>query len=230
MKKYAVLTVCLVMVFAFSIAMAQQTCDFVAVGQAMESSAAEGDWSSAYAYAEQIVNAHPEDISTLSGEEQYYIGLAHMYKMAQAFKTAQNGLEGDRADLASRMSQMVLSPTVEDVRTISHGEEVELTDYLVPGQKVIFDFTSEYCPPCRMIGPLVEQVAQERDDVVLVKVDINRPDVQGIDWVSPVARQYDLGGIPHFKIYGPEGDLIADDAEGRGARQMVNQWISELEG
>lgn len=230
MKTRPVSAICIIALVSCSFAVAQQTCDYVAAGQAMENAAAEADWALVSAHADQILNTQPEDMSALSAEEQYYIGLAHMYKMARAFEMAGDGLEGDRADLAARMSRMVLNPGVEDVRTISHGEEVELTDYLVSGQTVIFDFTSEYCPPCRIIGPMVEEVAQKRGDIVLVKVDINRPTVQGIDWQSPVARQYDLGGIPHFKIFGPDGDLIADDAEGRGARQMVNEWISELEG
>src|SRR5476649_268796 len=86
---------------------------------------------------------------------------------------------------------------------IAMGEEVQLSDYLVPGKITIFDFTSQYCPPCRAIAPHVEKLHLTRDDIAVVSVDIDRPDVNVIDWNSPVARQYDMHSIPHFKVFGP---------------------------
>ncbi|MGI5817991.1 MAG: TlpA family protein disulfide reductase [Armatimonadota bacterium] len=228
MRVHAVLTICIVALLACSIALAQETCDFVAVGGSMDSAAAQGDWDAAFAHARQIVVAAPADLTTLSADEQYWIGLAHRYLMAQAMEMAKDGLEDDaRAALAAELSASVLAPQYEDVRTISHGEEVTLEDYLVAGQNVIIDFTSKYCPPCVAIAPRLEALAQQRDDIVLVKVDINRPDVQGIDWQSPVARQYDLRGIPYFMVYGPDGEL---QASGNEARAIVVGWLEEMEG
>ncbi|MFW5867469.1 MAG: TlpA family protein disulfide reductase [Armatimonadota bacterium] len=227
MRSHPVVMVGIALMLACSMALAQEACDYTAVGKTMESAAAQDDWETAYTHAQQIVDAQPEDLSTLSADHQYWVGLAHAYLMARAFEMAEEGLEGERATTAAEMAAMVHSPAVENVRTISHGEEVELTDYVVPGKTVLFDFYSRYCPPCVRIAPMIERVAETRDDVVLVKVDINRPDVQGIDWQSPVARQYDLRGIPHFMIYGPDGTL---QAEGGEARTMVNNWIGELEG
>lgn len=105
---------------------------------------------------------------------------------------------------------------------ISHGEEVKLADYAVPGKTTVFDFTSEFCPPCRAISPKLDALHAKRDDVAVVKVDINRPDVKGIDWKSPVAQQYKLRSIPHFKVFGPDGKL---KAEGDSAREMVIKWF-----
>ncbi|MBD3291934.1 MAG: redoxin domain-containing protein [Armatimonadia bacterium] len=223
MKMRSVLTVCIITLLAGSAAFAQ-TCDYMAVGKNMESAAARGDWEAAFGYADEIIAAQPDDLSALSSQQQYWLGAAYMYKMAQTFEMAQEGLEGERADQAAAMSGMVLTPP--DVRTISHGREVELTDYLAQGKTVVFDFYSKYCPPCMRIAPRIERVAQTRDDVVLVKVDINRPDVEGIDWQSPVAQQYGIRGIPHFKIYGPDGEM---QAEGGAARSIVNGWIAELD-
>jgi len=63
---------------------------------------------------------------------------------------------------------------------------------------------------------------KSRDDIAVVKVDINRPGVKGIDWESPVAQQYQLHSIPHFKIYGPDGKL---QAEGDAAYDQVQKWV-----
>ena len=108
---------------------------------------------------------------------------------------------------------------------ISQGAEVALTDYLAPGKTTIFDFTSKYCGPCQAYNQPLVQLHTQRADVAVVKVDINRPDVKGIDWKSPVAVQYGMNSIPHFKVYGPDGKLIA---EGKAARELVNKWISAL--
>ena len=93
---------------------------------------------------------------------------------------------------------------------ISYGAEVVIADYLVPGKTTIVDFTSNYCPPCRVVAPLLEKLHETRDDIAVVKVDINRPNVKGIDWKSPVARQYQLESVPNFKVFDPQGKLIAE--------------------
>ena len=93
---------------------------------------------------------------------------------------------------------------------IAMGEKIRLEDYVVAGKTTIFDFYSQYCPPCVAIAPELEKLHARRADVVVVKVDINRPGHRGIDWQSPVAQQYELRSVPHFKIYGPNGRLKAD--------------------
>ncbi|HVT72347.1 MAG TPA: thioredoxin family protein [Lacunisphaera sp.] len=120
---------------------------------------------------------------------------------------------------------------------IAQGREVDLKDFLVPGKYTIFDFTSEYCPPCRAYADPLLKLHQRRADLAVVKVDINRPEVHGIDWRSPVATEFGLQSIPHFKVFGPDGKMIAEDQiafgpDGRvvkrdnAARQMVDRWIA----
>lgn len=108
---------------------------------------------------------------------------------------------------------------------IAFGQEVSLADYAVAGKTTVFDFTSNYCPPCRQIAPLLDRLHESRDDVVVVAVDINRPDVKGIDWKSPVARQYKLNSVPHFKVFGPDGKL---QVEGDAASKLVFGWFEQL--
>ena len=222
-----VLASCIFALLICSAAFAQETCDFTTVGPNMESAAAQGEWDAAFAAAQQILAAAPDDLTTLSAEQQYWLGVAHMYTMAQVLDMAKDGLADEtQASHAAEVSGWVLNP-YEDVRTVSHGETIDVADYLVPGQNVIFDFYSEYCGPCVQLGPMIEALAEQRDDVVLVKVDINRPGVGGIDWQSPVAQQFGLRGIPYFQVYGPDGEKAA---EGQEAREMVVGWLQEMGG
>jgi thiol-disulfide isomerase/thioredoxin len=112
--------------------------------------------------------------------------------------------------------------SAEPIR-ISHGEPVTLADYLVPGKTTIFDFYSDYCPPCRALKPKLENLHRTHPDVALVVVDINRPGTKGIDWKSPVARQFQLESIPHLAVYGPDGHL---QGEGDGAESIVGRLIT----
>lgn len=108
---------------------------------------------------------------------------------------------------------------------VSFGQPVKLTDFLVPGKTVVFDFYSDFCPPCVRLTPMLEKIHAKRPDIVVVKVDINRPGVKGIDWKSPVAAQFGLRSIPHFKVYGPDGKLVAEDTrDSAKAREMVMAW------
>jgi len=114
--------------------------------------------------------------------------------------------------------------------SISQGQEVNLADFVVTGKITIFEFTSEYCPPCRGYAEPLLLLHRNRDAVAVVKVDINRPVTHKIDWDSPVAKQFGMQSIPHFKVYGPDGKLMAEDTtDARPARQLVDKWINALQ-
>lgn len=104
------------------------------------------------------------------------------------------------------------------------GEEVDIKEYLQKGKTNIVDFYSDYCPPCRKISPLLAKLDVKRDDIVVIKIDINRRGIRRIDWGSPLARQFNLGSIPHFKFYDSSGKLFL---EGRDAIIRVYQLLQQ---
>jgi len=106
--------------------------------------------------------------------------------------------------------------------TVAYGQKVELASLVVRGKTTVFDFSSPYCPPCQEIAPLMADLHQRRDDLAVITVNINRPEVKGIDWDSPVAKQFRLNSIPHFVIYGPDGQQQLD---GDAARDQVMSWL-----
>lgn len=88
------------------------------------------------------------------------------------------------------------------------GQEIDIQRFVQSGKLTIFDFYSEYCGPCQRISPMLMRLDSKRDDLIVHRVDINRPGIEGIDWGSPLAMQYNLRSVPYFIIYDPSGKLI----------------------
>jgi len=109
------------------------------------------------------------------------------------------------------------------IPVVSHGEEVNIKEHLTTGKTTLVDFYSEYCPGCMMLAPELDKLVTKRSDIAVVKVDVNRPDVQGqIDWDSPVVQQYAIDSLPHLVIFDPEGKQIAS---GEQALDEVVRWL-----
>ena len=109
---------------------------------------------------------------------------------------------------------------------ISHGAKVTLTDNLVAGKITVFDFYSKYCGPCMRLSPALDKLHTKRDDLAVVKVDIQRPSIKGgIDWKAPVIQQFKIQSLPHLKIYDAKGKLMA---EGDKAMNIVSKWLEAI--
>ena len=99
---------------------------------------------------------------------------------------------------------------------------VNLEKRIVKGRTTIIDFYSEYCPPCKRISPFLKKLDARRKDIAVIKIDINRTGVEGIDWDSPVAKQFRLKSIPYFIVITPWGKFMC---EGKEAYNYVVQQL-----
>jgi len=105
------------------------------------------------------------------------------------------------------------------------GQPIELKQLPTRGKITVVDFFSPYCPPCLRLAPLLEQLAQKRSDLMIKKVNIQRPEVSGrIDWKSPLAQQIQLHSIPHLMIFNQRGEL---ETQGLEAMKQVIKWLKE---
>ena len=58
---------------------------------------------------------------------------------------------------------------------------------------VLVDFWAVWCGPCRMVGPVLEEIAEERDDVVIGKVNV--------DEEQELAAQFGVMSIPTMILF-----------------------------
>jgi thiol-disulfide isomerase/thioredoxin len=113
---------------------------------------------------------------------------------------------------------------VVDANPNNPGETLDLNSLLVKGKTTVIDFYSPFCPPCVQLAPLMAKLAKKRPDLAIKKVNINRAGVNGIDWRSPLAQQYQIRQVPYFMIFNPQGQPVA---QGRGATETVGGWLQE---
>jgi thioredoxin 1 len=68
------------------------------------------------------------------------------------------------------------------------------------GKPVVIDFWAEWCGPCRMVGPLVEELAKEYDGkVVIGKMDVDN----NVD----TPNEYGIRNIPTILFF-KDGQLV----------------------
>jgi thioredoxin 1 len=58
---------------------------------------------------------------------------------------------------------------------------------------VLIDFWAEWCRPCHMIAPVIEEIAKERGDIVVGKVDV--------DSNQDIAQRFNVQGIPFIALF-----------------------------
>ncbi len=99
---------------------------------------------------------------------------------------------------ASVFSQMKAGGGVE---VIKGGDEVDVKKHLAAGKVTLIEFYAEWCGPCKMISPALEQLARTDPEVALCKIDI-------VNWQSVVTRQYHINSIPCVVVFDRKGEMV----------------------
>jgi thioredoxin 1 len=91
------------------------------------------------------------------------------------------------------------------------------TEVLKAAEPVVVDFWAEWCGPCRMIGPALEEISGSLGDKVKI-VKLN------VDENPGTASKYGIMSIPTLMLF--KGGQLASRQVGAVPKQKLEQWIN----
>ena len=93
------------------------------------------------------------------------------------------------------------------------------TEVLKSNLPVLVDFWAEWCGPCKMIAPIVEEIAGDYAG----KVKVGKVNV---DFNNQVAMQYGIRGIPALLVF--KGGSLANQIVGAVPKNNITQILDEV--
>ena len=85
--------------------------------------------------------------------------------------------------------------------------------------KVLVDFWAGWCGPCQMMGPIVDEVAEERDDIIIGKLNV--------DTQPETALRYNVMSIPTLILFenGEEAQKSIGLISKEELLELINKYL-----
>ena len=96
--------------------------------------------------------------------------------------------------------------------SIVHITKENFAELAAGDKPLLIDFWATWCGPCRMIAPIVEEIASERSDIIVGKIDV--------DQEMELAKEFRIVSIPTLVLmkngevaatlvgYRPKADIL----------------------
>ncbi len=87
---------------------------------------------------------------------------------------------------------------------------------------VLVDFWASWCGPCKMMGPIVEEVAKDMEGKAVKVAKLN------VDEATGTAEKYNVMSIPTFKIF--KGGQVVDEFVGVQSKEEIVKRLEKFIG
>ena len=98
------------------------------------------------------------------------------------------------------------------MKTLHITKETFEKEVLQSNIPVLLDFWAPWCGPCRMVGPILDEIAEEREDIKVCKVNV--------DEEPELAGSYDVMTIPTLMVI-KDGEIVSQSAGARPKAQIL---------
>lgn len=104
---------------------------------------------------------------------------------------------------------------------IQHITKDNFNELVIDSKKpVLVDFFATWCGPCKMLAPILEQVAEEMDGkVIIAKLDI--------DECMELAQEYGIMSVPTMILF-KDGAEVSRNIGFRGKPQIIDMINSKI--
>ena len=85
-------------------------------------------------------------------------------------------------------------------------------EVLESSKPVLVDFYATWCGPCRMLAPILDEISEERDDIKVVKIDVDKE--------PELAAQYRVVSIPSVFVI-QNGEVVAQSLGAKPKSQLL---------
>ena len=88
---------------------------------------------------------------------------------------------------------------------------------LIDKELVVVDFFATWCGPCKILSPVLEDLANDRSNVNIVKVDV--------DECQNLAKNYGIMSVPTLLLF--KNGTLASKRNGYMSKDELTSWIEE---